>query len=198
MSESTEKYQPSTLGKSIEEERHRLYPLVRFGLHLRYINLIAVACTFIGALCMCFVGLIKTIRAVFVFLSADYSPGTIADPVTGYVVQAMDAFVFAMVLVVFSTSIFHLFIFELDAKDFKGLRGFRRANSINELKKILSQLIIVLLFVHFLKLTIEGNSLEWEFLIIPAGALLMAIALKLLNFGGSSPASKENQEESSN
>ncbi|MDA1068395.1 MAG: YqhA family protein [Verrucomicrobia bacterium] len=132
---------------------------------------------------MCIVGLIKTIKAVRVFFLEDLAGEKVAESVTAYVVQAMDAFVIAMVLVVFSTGIFHLFIMELKKEDFKGLRGFERINSIKGLKKILGEMIIIVLFVHFLNLVIENATLEWTILTIPASVLLMAGALKLLNLG---------------
>lgn len=170
-----------------------IYSLVKVGLRLRLINLLAVACSFIGALCMCFVGLINTVNAVMSFVTENPTGDKIGDSVTAYVIQAMDAFMIAMVLVVFSTGIFHLFIMELKDKDFQGLRGFERVTSIYGLKKILGQLIIIVLFVHFLKLTFEGNNLEWTILIIPAGALLIATALWLLTLGeDSKTSSKKN------
>ncbi|MDA0346928.1 MAG: YqhA family protein [Verrucomicrobia bacterium] len=174
---------PSRSSSSLIDTSEGLYRLVKIGLRLRLINILAVACSFVGALCMCIVGLIKTIKAVRVFFLEDLAGEKVAESVTAYVVQAMDAFVIAMVLVVFSTGIFHLFIMELKKEDFKGLRGFERINSIKGLKKILGEMIIIVLFVHFLNLVIENATLEWTILTIPASVLLMAGALKLLNLG---------------
>ena len=158
-----------------------LYSLVRIGLRLRFINLLAVVCSFVGALCMSGAGLIKTVKAVQVFFSeGSLMDDSVTQSVSTYVAQAMDAFLVAMVLVVFSTGIFHLFIMELKEKDFRGLRGFERVSSIHGLKKILGELIVVVLFVHFFRLAIEGERLDWMLLVIPVGALLMAGALRLL------------------
>ena len=166
---------------SPETDADSLDFLVKIGLRLRFINLIAVGCLFVGALCMCAVGLIKTIKAVKVF----FSPNTMMEDdavhsVSTYIAHAMDAFLVATVLVVFSTGIFHLFIMELKAKDFQGLRGFERVSSIRGLKKILGELIVTVLFVHFFGLAIEGKVFEWTLLVIPLGALLMAGAMRLL------------------
>ena len=126
-------------------------------------------------------GLIKTVKAVQVFFSeGSLMDDSVTQSVSTYVAQAMDAFLVAMVLVVFSTGIFHLFIMELKEKDFRGLRGFERVSSIHGLKKILGELIVVVLFVHFFRLAIEGERLDWMLLVIPVGALLMAGALRLL------------------
>ncbi len=162
-------------------ESSTLYSLVKFGLRLRLINLLAVACLFIGALCMSAVGVIKTAKAVMVFFSAkQFMDDAALHSVSTYIAHAMDAFLVATVLVVFSTGIFHLFIMELKEKDFRGLRGFERVSSIRGLKRILGELLIIVLFVHFFRLAIDGSTFEWTTLVIPAGALLMAIALKLL------------------
>lgn len=169
------------------EGSEALYSLVRIGLRLRLINLLAVVCSFVGALCMCGAGLIKTVKAVRVFFSDQpLLDDAAAQSVSTYVAQAMDAFLVAMVLVVFSTGIFHLFIMELKEKDFRGLRGFERVSSIHGLKKILGELIVVVLFVHFFRLAIEGDRLDWTLLVIPIGALLMAGALRLLKLGETS------------
>ena len=74
-------------------------------------------------------------------------------------------------------------IMELKEKDFQGLRGFERVSSIRGLKKILGELIVIVLFVHFFRLAIEGDTFDWTILVIPAGALLMAGALRLLRLG---------------
>lgn len=166
--------------------RGALLYLVRLGLRLRLINLLAVCCLFVGALCMCVVGVIKTFKAVTVFFSVDsLRGGSAVNAVPPYIAEAMDAFLVATVLVVFSTGIFHLFIMELSDKDFRGLRGFERVSSIRGLKKILGELIVIVLFVHFFRLAIEGDSFEWTVLVIPIGALLMAGALRLLRLDSS-------------
>lgn len=175
-----------------KEDKGLLYWLVQIGLRMRFINLLAVGCSFVGALCMCAVGLMKTIKAVMVFVSPDTMFDDAAlNSVSTYVAHAMDAFLVATVLVVFSTGIFHLFIMELKESDFKGLRGFERVSSIRGLKKILGELIVVVLFVHFMRLAIEGTSFDWTILVIPVGALLMAGALRLLKLD-------DDQEPSTN
>jgi len=173
---------PEENGSSTSEtESAALYSLVKFGLRLRLINLLAVACLFIGALCMSAVGFIKTAKAVMVFFSAErFMDDSALHYVSTYIAHAMDAFLVATVLVVFSTGIFHLFIMELKETDFRGLRGFERVSSIRALKRILGELLVIVLFVHFFRIAIGGTTFEWTTLVIPAGALLMAIALRLL------------------
>lgn len=153
---------------------------VRSGLVLRHLNLIAVGCSFIGALCMCLVGLLKTWLAATTLITGMHESDEMAAQVTSYVVQAMDSFLIAMVLVVFATGIFHLFIKQLDHGMLMRLGGFRLVTSITDLKRIIAELIIIVLFVQFLKLAIDGSQLQWEILVIPAGIVLMAVAMKLL------------------
>ena len=39
---------------------------------------------------------------------------------------------------------------------------------------------MIALFVHFFSIVIEGDDFDWRILVLPAGALLMASALRLL------------------
>jgi uncharacterized membrane protein YqhA len=161
----------------------KLTKIIRFALELRYINLIAVASSFVGAICMSILAMIKTIFAVKTLIDSigEYNV-KVTSTVTAFVVQAMDASLMSLVLVVFATGIFHLFIRPLDNETLMHLPGFKIMSSIVELKKIIAELIIVVLFVQFLKLALEEGSLDWTILIIPAGILLMATSLRLLRF----------------
>jgi len=51
------------------------------------------------------------------------------------------------------------------------------------MKRVLLEVILVLLAVFFLKMIItEEDALEWTVLIIPATIVAIAVSLKLVNF----------------
>jgi uncharacterized membrane protein YqhA len=52
-------------------------------------------------------------------------------------------------------------------------------NDIEQLKKTLAQVIVIILFVKFLEIVLTKN-LVWEDLIIPISIALLSIGLKLL------------------
>lgn len=95
--------------------------------------------------------------------------------------ESLDTFLIALALFIFAYGIFSLFISNKNDVEDRGILKWISVPNIGHLKKILSELIIIILFVIFLEIIIENiNDLKWEFLIIPISVLLLAIGLKVL------------------
>lgn len=154
--------------------------LVRVAVPLRLLNLIAVGCSFVGALCMVAVGLGKTLVACRVLIAETPFGDAAAVGVTAALIQAVDAFLFAMILVIFGAAVFHLFVHRIDFQMLP-LGGFKQIRTISQLKKIVAELIIIILFVQFLKSAMQTAPWEWTLLVLPASILAMAVALRVLN-----------------
>jgi uncharacterized membrane protein YqhA len=82
----------------------------------------------------------------------------------------------------FGYAIFSLAISD-DEKVKKYCPAWLTANKIGDLKETLCHLIIVLLFVLFVRIVwVTLPDLTWELLIIPAAIVLLSLSLKLIEF----------------
>jgi uncharacterized membrane protein YqhA len=133
-------------------------------------------------------GALHTLDAYLIFFlgrSVVTLPGHLTQGAAATVVliQAVDAFLFALVLLIFSYGVYSLFIYNNVEEDTSKLPAWLRIESISQLKTILMQVIIVILAVNLLEhVVITGSeSLSWQTLIIPASMIGLALALKLMH-----------------
>ena len=155
----------------------------------RYISWIAVIALITGSGLMFLLGGYKTFMAIGYFfgLSDIYRTEEIPPQVSlinlsmATLVSAMDIFLFALILLIFAYGILHLFIATGDNQNIP-LPEIMRINNITQLKTILAQVIIIILFVDFLESVITVG-LKWvplEALVTPLAILLLAAALRLM------------------
>ncbi|MDD1689222.1 MAG: YqhA family protein [Methanoregula sp.] len=156
---------------------------------LRYICIIAVISLFAGSVLMFLSGFLHTLDAYLIFFfgrSVVTLPGHLTENAAASVVliQAVDAFLFALVLLIFSYGIYALFIFNAETSTTK-LPKWLHIGNISELKTILVQVIIVILAVNLLEhvIMVGSEALRWETLIIPASMVGLALALNLMHTG---------------
>ncbi len=148
---------------------------------LRYLSLVAVICSFFGSFLMFCIGTLKTYKAFRVFFSewvpTEYASISIVDLSTKYLVHAIDAFLFGLVLLMFGFGIFRLFVTDKDANV-----PWLKVTHVGQLKNSLAQLIVIILFVKFLEtILLSGSDLEWKALVLPCSILLLALGVKFLN-----------------
>lgn len=157
----------------------------------RYLALIAVISSLMGSTLMFIVGAYKTYIAVSYFFQGGkfFTAGNLDEHLTSSqmsvatLVSAVDVFLFALVLLIFSYGIYHLFIINKKQADNLKLPEWARITSLSELKAILAEVIIVILFVEFLEsvLNVTTEWLPWQGLVVPFAILLLAGALKLMH-----------------
>jgi uncharacterized membrane protein YqhA len=158
-------------------------------LRLRYISIIAVICLFAGSVLMFLAGLAKTLGAFAAFFIGftDRLPGHLTESSLASIglIQAVDSFLFALVLLIFSYGIYILFVDSISPEELHRLPRWMQIESIAELKTTLIQVIIVILAVNVLEhVTLVGpEALKWETLIIPAAILFLAASLRLMHAG---------------
>lgn len=116
-------------------------------------------------------------------------PAPIADAVahgdvtqvTVQVLEAVDSFLFGVVLVIFAYSIAVGFVFRLPASLAAILPGWMKISGVGQLKQILAEVVIVVLIVIFARIIVEsGGKLEWNMLVLPSSVLMLAGAIWLL------------------
>ncbi len=154
----------------------------------RYLSLIVVICSIIGSLLMFYMGAMKTftaaLLAVLDFFSINYtlfphhlSPDTASMLL---VVEAVDNFLFGLVLLLFSFGIYTLFIRPFRITSDEAGPSWLKIKSISELKTQLAQVIIIMLFVLFLERVMllgDEDPFEWTMLVLPAAILALALSL---------------------
>jgi len=162
---------------------------------IRWISIIAVICSLLGALLMFIVGAVHTFEAFVVyfgFMETHIFGGEKALGVDAMVqlVSSLDSFIFGLVLFYFAYGIYHLFLRperpeQEGSKQAVKLPKWLEVTSLGQLKKTLLEVIIVLVAVLFLKdiLYFQKEAvLQWTTLIPPAAIIAFAVALKLARF----------------
>ena len=81
-------------------------------LYLRYISLIAVAFSFLGAGFMFYIGAVKTIKAFTIYFTGEVGTGvhqhlSNSSLTLISMLESLDMFLFALVLLIFAYGIFH-------------------------------------------------------------------------------------------
>ncbi|MDD1694807.1 MAG: YqhA family protein [Methanoregula sp.] len=156
---------------------------------LRNISIIAVISLFAGSVLMFLSGALFVINAYLIFFlgrSIAILPGHLSEESAASVVliQSVDAFLLALVLLIFSYGIYVLFIINPEDLNVK-LPQWLNIRSISQLKTTLVQVIIVILAVNLIEhvIVVGSEALKWETLIIPASMVGLALALKLMYTG---------------
>jgi len=100
-----------------------------------------------------------------------------------YVLEAVDAFLFALVLMIFAYGIALGFVFHHVSERYRDiLPSWMLVEGVGQLKRTLAEVVIVVLIVIFARFVIEsGGNLRWEMLVLPASVLMLSLSLKLLH-----------------
>lgn len=162
----------------------------RIVVSTRYFSIIAVLSSLAGSILMFFLGLFNIYEAFWTVI--DYS----ADGETIFgaaavirVIESLDRFLIAIVLLYFAYGVYSLFIHPEEREEELALPAWLRVRQIGQLKQVVAELIIVILFVLFLRQALEAFSmaaggLTWRNIaslaVLPVSTALLAVALKLV------------------
>jgi uncharacterized membrane protein YqhA len=148
--------------------------MIHFVLSLRWITLVAAFGAAIGAVLMFGVGGAKLAHAFGFGETGGLS-------VAALVMQATDAFLFGLVLVVFAYAIAFGFAFDLPEEARAKLPKWMRVDGIAEIKITLIEVILVYLVVDFVTDVVEVETqVSWDMLVKPVAILFIAGALRLI------------------
>lgn len=149
------------------------------------ISIIAVIASGLGSLLMFIMGAVKLARAYVSYFSPVFESGQFSQPAANlsitFVVQAIDAFLIAMVMLVFSTGVFSLFVSNKPVTEVHSSKRFG-ISSLGELKRSLAELVVIILMVKFLEeALVSADSYDWFTLVLPASILALAVAVRVIN-----------------
>jgi uncharacterized membrane protein YqhA len=161
--------------------------LLSFLLGLRAIMLIGSAGAMVGALLMFLQGARYLYHAWHDF----FTGAQVVVPV----LEAVDAFLFGIVLVIFAYGIAIGFVFTLPEGYGGKLPNWMKVGGVGQLKATLAEVVIVVLIVIFARVVVgtvdSGKIFEWPMLVLPGSILLIAAALRILELGGKGATNPE-------
>jgi uncharacterized membrane protein YqhA len=168
-----------------EHGEPRPSPVLRTVAGLRFLSIIAVIGSLLGAVLMFVVGSITTIEAIRTYLDGDEGDTSErAVTATVLVVGALDEYLFGLLLFVFAVGIYQLFLASPDdAAQLRraGLPAWLHVRDLLELKIMLVEVIIVVFIVQFFRLVLdEVEAFEWTLLVVPIAVGIFAVVLWVL------------------
>jgi uncharacterized membrane protein YqhA len=173
--------------------------LLELFFSLRGLMLIASFGAILGALLMFWSGGIHLLHAYETLIHVSFGPENAAvqsaatpggksgggdeAQVVVYVLEAVDAFLFALVLMIFAYGIALGFVFHHVPERYRDfLPSWMLVEGVGQLKRTLAEVVIVVLIVIFARIVIESRgNLSWTMLVLPASILLLSLALKMLH-----------------
>ncbi len=181
----------ANIWQKITSERN----LLDFFFRLRGLMLIASVGAILGALLMFWLGFLHLLHAYETLIGVETVPETAKELAAGadkhagqarvvvYILEAVDAFLFALVLMIFAYGIALGFVFHHVSDRYRDyLPSWMLVEGVGQLKRTLAEVVIVVLIVIFARLVIESaGNLKWEMMVLPLSVVLLAVALKLLH-----------------
>jgi uncharacterized membrane protein YqhA len=160
--------------------------VLRFFFSLRLVMLAGSVGSFLGSLLMFYQGFLYVIDA-FKTLTHGAADGHVAQ-VTVPVLEAVDSFLFGVVLVIFAYGIAVGFVFRLPPAMIRILPTWMKISGVGQLKAILAEVVVVVLIVIFARVVVEAvdhgdGTFEWSLLVLPVAIVLLAGAIWLLELG---------------
>jgi uncharacterized membrane protein YqhA len=171
---------------------------VFFG--LRLVMLVGSVGAFLGSLLMFYQGFLYLGDALSTLARGEAGEDGVVQ-VTVPILEAVDSFLFGVVLVIFAYGIVVGFLVVLPEGVSQRLPVWMKIGGVGQLKQILAEVVVVVLIVIFARVVVEsGGHFEWSMLVLPVAILLLAGAIWLLELGseaGASHASEAQKPEQS-
>jgi uncharacterized membrane protein YqhA len=166
------------------------HPLLTFFLSLRAIMLTGSVGALVGSLLMFLQGGFFLHEAWHTLMTEG---DAVQKQVTVPVLEAVDSFLFGIVLVIFAYGIAIGFVFTLPEGYGTRLPPWMKVGGVGQLKATLAEVVIVVLIVIFARVVVEAQGkFEWSMLVLPASILLISVALRMIELGGKEGAKEED------
>lgn len=155
--------------------------MLRFFFGVRYLNVIAVVSMLIGMAVMLVLGAYHVYEALHAMIEPAHAE---VNESMVFIVESLDNFILAFILMYFAYSVFFLFIAPEDDAESAGkmsLPKWLRVQSVHEMKKTLLQVVVVALSLHWLRIVIiHTNEFQYTDLVLPASILAIAGAVRIM------------------
>ena len=157
--------------------------VLRLFFGLRLVMLVGSVGAFFGSLLMFYQGFLYLADAFSTLTSGEEGDHGVLQ-ITVPVLEAVDSFLFGVVLVIFAYGIVVGFLIRLPERISRRLPSWMKISGVGQLKQILAEVVVVVLIVIFARVVVEaGSHFEWSMLVLPVAILMLAGAIWLLELG---------------
>jgi len=147
-----------------------------------------VVSAFVGAVAMFSISAKITFSSLWDYFNGirpDFFPDHMLaeEIVVAELIMSLDSLLVAVVLLYFGYAIYALFIITDEEVEKSDLPRWLLPSGVGDLKKTLAQVLIIILFILTVRVLWTGiDQLTWNMLVVPASIVLLALALKLVEF----------------
>jgi len=154
----------------------------------RIIAILAVIFGMIGAIVLFLVAsydIVMVAKKTYLFFFSHYHPDNFHEMLIGKIIGAVDLYLIAVVLLIFSFGIYELFISEIDdAENSEVGSKILAIHSLDELKDKLGKVVVMVLIVGFFKRVMHMEfASPLEMLYLAGSILALALALYYMHKG---------------
>jgi uncharacterized membrane protein YqhA len=155
---------------------------------IRFMTMLAVLASLLGAALLLIIGTSHVIEAFLIFLglTAPHIPGNESIETVVAVVESLDNFLLAFVLIYFAYSIYFIFVHRERRPEQQAeipMPQWLQVESVGQMKRVLLEVIMVLIGVLFLKLVFTAQEdIGWTIIVLPITMVSIAVSLKLVHF----------------
>ncbi|NPA03746.1 MAG: YqhA family protein [Epsilonproteobacteria bacterium] len=120
----------------------------------------------------------------FHVLSSGHHPRHFHEKIVGDIIGAVDLYLIAVVMLLFSFGLYELFISKIDAAEYSESSQILQINNLDQLKDKLAKVIVMVLIVSFFKRVLDTNyNGALEMLYFAGSILALALGLYFLHKG---------------
>ncbi|MDR2791032.1 MAG: YqhA family protein [Campylobacteraceae bacterium] len=164
---------------------------MNFGTFLwssRLVTFLAVVFSFIGAVILFIVAsydIIDVAAMVFKFFFQNYHPDDFHADVVGNIIGAIDLYLMAIVMLIFSFGIYELFIGNIQEADESKTSKVLEIHSLDQLKDKVAKVIVMVLVVNFFQRIMHLDfTTGTDMLYFAISILALCVGLYFLGKGG--------------
>ena len=164
----------------------------------RFLSVAAVVGSLSGSLLMFGLGLYNIFEAfAHGLVTQDDEPGQFGTGAVISVIEGLDRFLIGIVLLYFAYGVYSLFIHPGEPEEKLALPEWLRVKQIGQLKQVVAEVIIVVLFVLFLRAALQAfhnpnDALTWREIgslaLLPVSILALALSLRLVELHPKPPS----------
>jgi uncharacterized membrane protein YqhA len=148
-------------------------------LKIRYIIIVAVGILFLNSIFFVIGGTVLSVKGYIEFTQNGFTPSETYKPGM-YILKGLDAFMLAIIFMIFGLGIARLFLFNNASDD--QIPSWLRFHEMKGLKVLLWETILVTLVIYCLQVLLTHKELTPDLLILPGAILLLAAALFIVRW----------------
>jgi len=153
----------------------------------RLFTIMAVIFSLLGALILFIVASLdvwSVMVTIYDMIIHHSHPEHLHEDIVADIIGAIDLYLIAIVLLIFSFGVYELFISKIDAAEGEKTSGVLQIHSLDQLKDKIAKVIVMVLVVNFFQRVLHTDyNGALEMLYFSASILLLAVALYFLHKG---------------